>query len=96
MLNNVIKQRNQSRSQDSSKSLSESKLNETNADDSTLKWNFIELNFYNFNYDDKILNNNNASMKHVEKNIYFKNVHLFVIKVKEIAMTVKEALKINH
>ena len=25
-------------------------------------------------------------MKHAEKNIYFKNVHLFVIRIKEIAM----------
>ena len=96
MLNDIIKQRNQSKSSNSSKLLSESELNETNADDSTPKWNPVELNFYDFNYDDKTFSNDDASMKHAEKNIYFKNVHLFVIRVKEIAMIKNNQLRKNN
>ena len=96
MLNNVIKQRDQQKSSDSSKSSNESKLNEANADDSTPKWNFTELNFYDFNYDDKTLNNDDASMKHAGKNIYFRNIHLFVTKIKEIAMIKKNQLIRNN
>ena len=86
MLNNVIEPRDQSRSQNSSKSSNESNLNEANANDDTFKWNSVELNFFNFNYDDKIFNNDDTPMKHAEKNIYFKDIHLFVIRIKKTAM----------
>ena len=87
MFNNIIEQRDQQKSSNSSKSSNELKLNKTDADDNIFKWNFIELNFYDFNYNDKTFNNNDASMKHAEKNIYFRNIHLFVIRIKKIAIT---------
>ena len=96
MLNNVIEQREQQKSSDSSKSSNESELNGIKIDDSTPKWNLIELSFYDFNYDDKTFNNDGASMKHIEKNIYFRNVHLFVIRIKEIAMIKNNQLVKNN
>ena len=35
-------------------------------------------------------------MKHAEKNIYFKNVHLFVIRIKKTAMTKNNQLIKNN
>ena len=86
IFNNIIEQRNQQKSLNLSKSSNELKLNEINVNDNMFKWNFIELNFYDFNYNVKIFNNNNALIKHVEKNIYFRNIYLFVIWIKKIAM----------
>ena len=96
MFNDVIKQRKQQKSPKSSKSSDESRSDDIEVDDSTFKWNSVELNFYDFNYDDKILNNDDASMKHAEKNIYFRNVHLFVIRVKKTAMTKDSQLVKNN
>ena len=47
------------------------------------RYNSMELEFPNSNYDNKSVNTDEA-IKHHEKNTYFKNVHLFVNKIRNM------------
>ena len=47
------------------------------------RYNSMNLEFFNSNYDNKSINTDKA-IKHHEKNTYFKNVHLFVNKIRNM------------
>ncbi len=49
------------------------------------RWNAADLRFFDLIYDDKILITV-ESMQHVEKNTYFRDVHLFIERVKNFAI----------
>ena len=46
-------------------------------------YNSMNLKFFNSNYDNKLINND-ETIEHHKKNTYFKNVHLFVNKIKNM------------
>ena len=77
-------------SSDFQKSLNESdllELNETNND--IIKWNVKDLNFFDSLYDEKSVNNNEVII-HTSKNTYFRDVHLFIERIKNFVM-IKDA-----
>ena len=47
------------------------------------KWNVVEINLFNFIYDEKF-NTNDDFLKYADKNIYFRDVHLFVERIQNI------------
>ena len=96
MLNDATEQRKQQKPPDPSEPPGEPGSDDTEVGDSTPRWNPAELSFYDPNYDGKTLNNDDASMEHAEKNTYFRNVHLFVIRAKETAMTKDSQLVKNN
>jgi hypothetical protein len=49
------------------------------------KWNAVNLKFFDLIFDEKILTTIEF-IQHVEKNTYFRNVHLFIDKVKNFAI----------
>ena len=49
------------------------------------KWNASEVEFFDSLYDEKSINIEQV-MKHAEKNTYFRNVHFFIERVKNIAI----------
>jgi hypothetical protein len=49
------------------------------------RWIIANLEFFDFAYDDKIMTTLD-SMQHVDKNTYFRNVHLFIDRVKDIVV----------
>ena len=53
--------------------------------------NLNRIDFFNFMYDDKfsIIDN---SIQHANKNIYFKNIHLFTKRIKNIIIVKKKKL----
>ena len=55
----------------------------------TSRWNSNEINFFDFMYDDKFSFIDN-SIEHANKNTYFKNVHLFTERIKNM-IVMKEA-----
>jgi hypothetical protein len=50
------------------------------------RWNAVDLEFFDSTYDEKILVTAKF-MQHVEKDIYFRDVHLFLDRVKDFVMT---------
>ena len=48
-----------------------------------LKWNAFEFEFFDLHYDDRLINNKQI-VNHAEKNIYFRDVHLFIKRTKNI------------
>ena len=71
---------------DSSEFLESSNQNDENTDNN-IKWNFANLDFFDFYYDDKSLANEVSFIVNTEKNIYFKNVHLFIVRAKKMIFT---------
>ena len=63
---------------------------------SNVKWNSKNLNFFNSNYDDKIINSDAAIVKYVEKDVYYRNIHLFIIKAKKIIVIKNSQLIWNN
>lgn len=59
------------------------------------KWNVVDVSFFDFHYDDKFVAIA-LVVKHVSKNIYFQDVHVFLKRVKDITL-IKNAktIKIN-
>ena len=69
-------------SSDDSKSSGSAELNELNNND-TSKWNAADLDFFDPFYDDKFANIDDA-MKHINKNTYFRDVHLFIERARNV------------
>jgi hypothetical protein len=59
------------------------------------RWNAINLEFFDLTYDDKILITSKF-MQHVEKNIYFRNVHLFLDRIRNFVATKKVEIMRNN
>ena len=47
-----------------------------------LRWNPNELRFFDFQYDGKIIHSDAVSIKYIDKDIYFRDVHFFIDRVK--------------
>ena len=56
-----------------------------NSNNDNTKWNAEELRFFDSIYDNKSTNIDQV-MKHAEKNIYFRDVHLFLNRVKDMIL----------
>ena len=54
----------------------------TNINDEIIKWNFADIEFFDFNYDEKFMKTTN-SVIHKNKDTYYKNVSVFVKKIKK-------------
>ena len=48
------------------------------------RYNSVNLEFFDLNYDNKTVNTEKI-IKHNDKNTYFKNVHLFIDQIKNMA-----------
>ena len=59
--------------------------NYNNNNDGQSKWNSDDLDFFDSMYDDKFVKNETA-IEHIEKETYFRDVHLFVERTRDIAM----------
>ena len=53
------------------------------------RWNAAEIEFFDLHYDDKIATTV-STIEHVDKNIYFRDVHVFIKRVKNMT-TIKSA-----
>ena len=87
MLNGAIEQRGQQGPSGPPGPSGEPGSDGTGIGGSTSRWNPAELDFYDPNYDGKTLSNGGAPMKHAGKDTYFRDVHLFVTRAKETAVT---------
>ena len=65
-----------------------SKLNDNNNDDDN-KWNVVELDFFDSYHDEKSFVNETNVIDNIIKNIYFRDVHFFIIRVKKMIITKK-------
>ena len=80
-----LSQQNQSNQQNSSKnfeSLDQNVVVVTN-NTSTSRWNAIDVKFFDFFYDDKSMHID-KSIIHFVKNIYFRDVYIFIDKVNDL------------
>jgi hypothetical protein len=59
------------------------------------RWNAVDLEFFDSIYDEKILVTVEF-MQHVEKDIYFRDVHLFLDRVKNFVMTKEVEIERNN
>ena len=75
-----------------------SKLSKQNDDniDSNIKWNFVDLDLFDFYYDDKSLINEISFIVNTDKNTYFRDVHLFIVRAKKMTFTRDEQLIKNN
>ena len=64
--------------------------------DKSIKWNFANLDFFDFYYDDKSLVNEINFIVNIEKNIYFRNVHLFIVRIKKMTFICDDQLVKNN
>ena len=71
-------------------SLSLSDLSNQNAAENEYqsRWNLANLDFFDLMYDDKFVSTE-ETMKHIEKNTYFRDVHFFIERVKNL-VTIKD------
>ena len=76
---------------DFSKSLEQQNQNDENIVDN-IKWNSIDLDFFDFFYNDKFLTNETNLIVNIDKNIYFRDVHLFIVRAKKMTLTKDEQL----
>ena len=79
---------------DSSKSSNQ--IDENVVDNDNNKWNSIDFDFFDFHYDDKFIVNEISVIVHIDKNIYFRDVHLFIVRVKKLTITKNEQLIRNN
>ena len=98
-LNNYV-QRHFSQSEfaksfDFSESSKQQSQNNENIVDNT-KWNSTDLDFFDFFYDDKFLINEINFIVNIDKNIYFRDVHLFIVRFKEMTFIRNEQLIKNN
>ena len=77
--------RNSQNERDELKSFDQFGQDETN-DNDTFKWNADDLEFFDLMYDDKFIDANDEFIEYIEKNIYFRNVHLFIERVKNLTV----------
>ena len=52
------------------------------------QWNSKNINFFDFNHENKLVFIN-QTVKHFNKNIYYKNVHVFIEKIKKMTIVLK-------
>ena len=64
--------------------------------DNNIKWNFANLDFFDFYYDGKSLASEANSIVNIDKNTYFRDVHLFIVRAKKMAFTRDEQLIRNN
>ena len=79
---------------DSSKSSNQ--IDENVADNDNNKWNSIDFDFFDFHYDNNFIVNEVSVIVHIDKNIYFRDVHLFIVRTKELIITKNEQLIKNN
>ena len=79
---------------DSSKSSNQ--VDENVVDNDNNKWNSIDFDFFDFHYDDKFIVSEASVIVHIDKNIYFRDVHLFIVRVKKLTITKDEQLVRNN
>ena len=59
------------------------------------RWNAFELKFFDSLYEDKSAITDNA-IEHSDKDIYFRNIHIFIERIKNIAQIKEDALMRNN
>ena len=64
--------------------------------DSNIKWNSVDFDFFDFYYDDKSLVSEASFIVNTDKNTYFRNVHLFIVRAKKMTFTRDEQLVKNN
>ena len=64
--------------------------------DNNIKWNFADLDFFDSYYDDKSLTNEANSIVNIDKDTYFRDVHLFIVRAKKMTFTRDEQLIRNN
>ena len=82
-------------SSDSSDLSESSDLNDDN-NSNNIKWNSVDLDFFDFFYDDKSLTSEANLIVNTDKDIYFRDVHLFIVRVKKMILTRDEQLVRNN
>ena len=70
--------------------------NQNNNIDNNIKWNFENFDFFDFYYDDKSLVNETNFIVNIDKNTYFRNVHLFIVRTIKMIFTRDEQLIKNN
>ena len=80
---------------DSSDSLGPSGQSDDNIGNN-IKWNFANLGFFDSYYDDKSLASETNSIVNTDKDTYFRDVHLFIVRAKEMTLTRDEQLVKNN
>ena len=80
---------------DSSESPKSSDQDDENIDNN-IKWNSANLDFFDSYYDDKSLASETSSIVNTEKNTYFRDVHLFIVRAKKMTFTRDEQLIKNN
>ena len=87
----------QDQEQDDLKESSESSSSTKSSRDFEENYSKIDssnLRYFDSNYDDKIIISDNTIMKHTDKNVYYRDVHQFIIRAKEMIIT-KEAQQVR-
>ena len=79
-------------SSDSSKSSSQDDDN----NDNNSKWNSADFDFFDLYYDDKSLTSEASSIVNIDKDTYFRDVHLFIVRAKKMTLTRDEQLVRNN
>ena len=80
---------------DSSDLSKSSNLNDDNNSNNT-KWNSVDFDFFDLFYDDKSLINEANFIVNIDKDTYFRDVHLFIVRVKKMTLTRDEQLIKNN
>ena len=70
--------------------------NQNDNTDSNTKWNSVDFDFFDFYYDDKSLASEASLIVNTDKNTYFRNVHLFIVRAKKMTLTRDEQLVKNN
>ena len=71
---------------------SESSNLENDNNSNNIKWNSVDFDFFDFFYDDKSLISEASLIVNTDKDIYFRDVHLFIVRVKKMTLTRDEQL----
>ena len=72
--------------------LSKSSNQDDDNNDNNSKWNSIDFDFFDFYYDDKSLISEVNSIVNIDKDTYFRDVHLFIVRTKKMTFTRDEQL----
>ena len=98
-LNNYVQrhsfQSESTKSSDSFESSEQQDQDDENIVDN-IKWNSVDLDFFDFFYDDKSLASEASLIVNTDKNIYFRDVHLFIVRAKKMTLTRDEQLIRNN
>ena len=71
---------------------SSDQIDENVVDNDNSKWNSIDFDFFDFHYDDKFIVSEANVIVHIDKDIYFRDVHLFIVRAKKLTITKGEQL----